>query len=79
MRWLSQRLARTDLPRDDQIVVVGPYDQLIVQCEHRVPRDVMDRLKAQLNATAESNPRVIVLEAGLKLVGIRQRPEEREA
>lgn len=76
MRWLSRRLATAPLDPPERIVVVGPYDQLILQIERRVPRDVMERLKAQLNEAAESNPRVIVLEAGLKLVAIRERPAD---
>ena len=80
MRWLSRKLATVPLDPPEQIVVLGPYDQLILQTERRVPRDVMARLKAQLNEQNTSEAKVLILEGGLKLVAVRQRePIKRSA
>lgn len=61
------------LEPDAQVIEFEAGDQLIVECAHRVPRDVFERLRAQLNE--HSDDKVIVLEAGLKLVGRRAKKD----
>ena len=77
MRFLTRKLAATPPSLLDldppQIIEFEAGDQLIVECEHRIPRDVFNRLRAQLND--RSNDKVIVLEAGLKLVGRRKKED----
>lgn len=74
MRFLSRKLAQQPIYPDAQIIEFEPGDQLIVECENRVPQAVFDRLRAQLNERCDD--KVIILEGGLKLVGRRKREVE---